>query len=226
MMRMTVFHHQESEDLISKSKTKKITKNVSSSKCDDSPNEASFDDLSQEESSENVNSDQEKRLANERPKRSSAFMIAMKNMKEFPQKTSIIGMGEQDKCHKWFHVSSGRNNAISYTVDIRRELRCSCEYFVQKNTPCKHILYIMMKVLNVKKSSYILQQIYLIKKEIKNLLNCCLSEKSKSNQMTPKAMLGTTSTVTSLHVLQQKQVSLTETLPRKPFLPEPQNDPY
>ena len=39
-------------------------------------------------------------------------------------------------------------------------------------------------------------------------------------------MLGTTSTVTSLHVSQQKQVSLTETLPRKPFLPEPQNDPY
>ena len=43
--------------------------------------------------------------------------------------------------------------------------------------------------------------------------------------MTPKAMLETTSTVTSLHVSQQKQVSLTETLPRKPFLPEPQNDP-
>ena len=33
-------------------------------------------------------------------------------------------------------------------------------------------------------------------------------------------------TVTSLHVPQQKQVSLTEALPRKPFLQEPQNDPY
>ena len=86
MMRMTVFHRQESEDLISKSKTKKITKNVSSSKCDDSPNEASFDDLSQEESSENVTSDEEKRLGNERSKRSSAFMIALKNMKDFAQK--------------------------------------------------------------------------------------------------------------------------------------------
>ena len=71
----------------SKSKTKKITKNVSSSKCDDSPNEASFDDLSQEESSENVTSDEEKRLGNERSKRSSAFMIAWKNMKDFAQKT-------------------------------------------------------------------------------------------------------------------------------------------
>ena len=82
-------------------------------------------------------------------------MIALKNMKEFTQKTSIIDMGEQDKYHKWFQVSSGRSNAISYTVDICRELRCSCEYFVQKNTPCKHLLYIMMKVFNVKKSSYV-----------------------------------------------------------------------
>ena len=104
----------------SKSKTKKIAKNVSSSKCDDSPNEASFDDLSQEESSENVTSDEEKRLGNERSKRPSTFMIALKNMKEFAEKTSIIDMGEQDKYHKWFHVSSGRNNAISYTVDICR----------------------------------------------------------------------------------------------------------
>ena len=67
----------------SKSKTKKITKNVSLSKCDDSTNEASFDDLGQEESSENMTSDEEKRLGNERSKRSSIFMIALKNMKEF-----------------------------------------------------------------------------------------------------------------------------------------------
>ena len=152
-------------------------------------------------------------------------MVALKNMKEFRQKTSMIDMGKQDKYHK-FHVSSDRNNPISYTVDICRELKCTCEYFVQKNTPCKHVLYIIMKVFNVKESSYILQQIYLTKKEIKNLFNCCVAEKSKSNQMTPKAMLETTSTVTSLYVPQQKQVSLTGTLPRKPFLPEPQNDPY
>ena len=39
-------------------------------------------------------------------------------------------------------------------------------------------------------------------------------------------MFETTSTVTTLHIPQQKQASLIETLPRKPFLPEPQNDPY
>ena len=144
-----------------------------------------------------MTSDEEKGLGNERSTRSSAFMVALENMKEFAQITSIIDMGEQDKYHKWFYVSSGQNNAVSCTDDICRELRCTCEYFVQKSTPCKHILYIMMKVLNVKESPYILQQIYLNKKEIKN---CNVSEKSKSNQMTPKAMLETTSTVTSLDV--------------------------
>ena len=92
--------------------------------------------LIQEESSENVTSDEEKRLGNERSKRSSAFMIALKNMKDFAQKTSLIDMGEQDKYHKWFH------GFISYTVDICRELRCLCEYFVQKKyTMQTHIIY-------------------------------------------------------------------------------------
>ena len=70
----------------SKNKTKKIAKNVSSSKSDDSPNEVSFDDLSQKESNEFVTSDEEKRSGNERSKRSSVFMVALKNMKEFAQK--------------------------------------------------------------------------------------------------------------------------------------------
>ena len=108
--------------------------------------------------------------------------------------------------HKWFHFSSGRNKLNRYML-------------------CKHI-YIMVKVFNVKESSYILQQIYLTKKEIKNMFNCCVSEKSKSNPMAPKAMLKITSTEVSLDVPQQKQVFLTKTLPRKPFLLEPQNDLY
>ena len=78
---------------------------------------------------------------------------------------------------------------------------------VKKNTHCKHILCIMLKVFNIKESSYILQQIYLTKKEIKNLFNCCVSEKSKSKQMTLKTMLETTPTVTSFHVPQQNKSS-------------------
>ena len=154
-----------------------------------------------EESSENVTADEEKRLGNRRSKQSSAFMVALKN------KILAIDKREQDKYHKWFHFSSGRNKLNRYIL-------------------CKHILYIMVKVFNVKESSYILQQIYLTKKEIKNMFNCCVSEKSKSNPMAPKAMFKITSTEVSLDVPQQKQVFLTKTLPRKPFLLEPQNDLY
>ena len=46
---------------------------------DDNPNEAAFNDLSQE-CNENVTIDEEKRLSNERSKRSSAFQVALKNM--------------------------------------------------------------------------------------------------------------------------------------------------
>ena len=53
-------------------------------------------------------------------------MVALKNMKEFAQKISVIDMGEQDKYHKWFYISSGRNNAVSYTVGICREVRLTC----------------------------------------------------------------------------------------------------
>ena len=129
-----------------------------------------------------------KRLGNERSKRSSAFMIALKNKKDFAQKISIIDMGEQDK-YKWFHVSSGRNNAISYTVDICRELRCPCEYFVQKNTPSKHVLYIMMKVFNVKESSYILQQTCLTKKKLRTCLTVGYQRKANPVRRHPRQCL-------------------------------------
>ena len=84
-----------------------------------------------EESSENVTADEEKRLGNRRSKQSSAFMVALKN------KILAIDKREQDKYHKWFHFSSGRNKLNRYML-------------------CKHI-YIMVKVFNVKESSYILQ---------------------------------------------------------------------
>ena len=58
------------------------------------------------------------------------------------------------------------------------------------------------------------------------MFNCCILEKSKTDQIKPKRMIKNPSTVTSFHVLQLKQVYLTETLPRKTQLPKPQNEPY
>ena len=62
--------------------------------------------------------DHQESSGNERFKWSLAFMVAFENMKEFAQKTSMPDMG----------VSSGWNNAVSYTVDICRDLRCTEKY--------------------------------------------------------------------------------------------------
>ena len=39
-------------------------------------------------------------------------MVALKNMKEFTQKISVIDMGEQDmrQYHEWFHVTSAQRH--------------------------------------------------------------------------------------------------------------------
>ena len=71
-----------------------------------------------------------------------------------------------------------------------------------------------------------LKKVHIYYNRLLRIINGCVSEKGKPNQMTAKVILETTSTVTSLHVSQQKQASLTETLPRKPFLAEPQNDSF
>lgn len=57
----------------SKNEKKKITEKVSSTKWDDNRNEASFDDLIQEDSSENMTFNREKKLDNESSTRSSVF---------------------------------------------------------------------------------------------------------------------------------------------------------
>ena len=56
--------------------------------------------MSQEESSKNVTTDEEKRLGNDRSQRPSAFMVALENMKGFAQKALVIDMREQNKYPK------------------------------------------------------------------------------------------------------------------------------
>ena len=56
--------------------------------------------MSQEKSSKNVTTDEEKRLGNDRSQRPSAFMVALENMKGFAQKALVIDMREQNKYPK------------------------------------------------------------------------------------------------------------------------------
>ena len=179
------------------------------------------------ENAESENEERNKRPGSQRTKHSSGFMVAFKNAKTQQSKLHLVDMGKHDAYHKWFEISSAAGRAKSYKIDICQAIKCTCEYFSQKNTPCKHILYIYLFILNVAENSNLLQQIYLARTELNQLFTSNISEEQQSAKLTLKALLETTSTPkNNILVYPQKHVKLTSSLPQKPVLPEPQNHPY
>ena len=68
---------------------------------------------------ENVESENEKRNkrpSNQRTKRSSGFMVALKNTKSQQSKLHLVNMGIHDAYHKWFEISkaAGRTKHVLY----------------------------------------------------------------------------------------------------------------
>ena len=85
--------------------------------------------------------------------------------------------------------------AKSYKVDICQTIKCTCEYFSQKNTPCKHVFCIFyIFILNVPENSNLLQQMYLTRAELNQLFTSNINDKQQSARLTLKALLETTST--------------------------------
>ena len=103
-------------------------------------------------------------------------------------------MGIHDAYHKWFEIFSGAGRAKSYKIDICQTIKCTCEYFSQKNTLCKHILYIYLFILNVPENSNLLQQMYLTRVELNQLFTTNISEEQQSARLTLKALLERTPT--------------------------------
>ena len=103
-------------------------------------------------------------------------------------------MGVHDAYHEWFEIFSGAGRAKSYKIDICQTIKCACEYFSQKNTLCKHILYIYLFILNVPENSNLLQQMYLTRVELNQLFTTNISEEEQSARLTLKALLERTPT--------------------------------
>lgn len=62
-----------------------------------------------------------------------------------------------------------------YVVDICRSVGCSCSFFSRSSTSrkkvsCKHIIWVLINVLQVPEKSDLLQQLFLTDKELKNIL--------------------------------------------------------
>ena len=136
-------------------------------------------------------------------------------------------MGIHDTYHKWFEISSAGARAKSYKIDICQTIKFTCEYFSQKNTSCKHILYIYLFILNVLENSNLLQQIYLAKAELNYLFSSNINGEQQSARLTLKAMLEITPTLqNNVIVYPPKHVKVTSSLSQKSVLPKPENDPY
>ena len=85
-------------------------------------------------------------------------------------------MGIHDAYHKWFEISRAAGLAKPYKINIYQTDKCTCEYFSQKNTLCKHILYIYLFILNVPENSNLLQQMYLTRGELNQLFTSNINE--------------------------------------------------
>ena len=161
---------------------------------------------------------------NKRVKRSSAFLVDLKNA--ISSTMNLIDLGQVTNTSRWFELSISSSRGRTYRVEIKEAVNCTCEFFNQKNTPCKHILYVFLNVLNVCESSHLLQQVYLTKNELLNIFHHKVPISNENIKLTNRAILQSTSTLTRIVLPPQENVPLSPSLPAKPFMPEPQNDPY
>ena len=139
---------------------------------------------------------------------------------------NLVGLGQVTDTSRWFELSSSSSRVRTYKVEIKETVNCTCEFFNQKNTPCKHIRYVHLNVLNVCESSYLLQQVCLTKNELLNIFHQKVPISNENIKLTNRAILQSTSTLTRMAVPPQKNVPLNQSLPAKPLMQEPQNDPY
>ena len=133
---------------------------------------------------------------------------------------NLIDLGQVSETLRWFELSISSSRGRTYRVEIKESVNYTCEFFSQKNTPCRHILSIYLNVLNVCESLYLLQT----KNKVLNVFHQkVLNENIK---LTNRAILQSTSTLTRLAITPQENVPLNQSLPANSFMPESQNGPY
>ena len=164
------------------------------------------------------------RPGNKKVKWSSDFLVALKNAKS--STINLTDLGHVTDTSRWFELSSSSSRGRTYRVEIKETINCTCEFFNQKNTPCKHILYVYLNVLNVCEYLHLLQQVYRRKNEFPNILHQKVPISNENIKLTIRAILQSTTTLTRRAVPPQENVPLNQSLLAKPFMAEPQNDPY
>ena len=128
------------------------------------------------ENAESEKKERNTRPGNQRPKRSSGLIVALKSAKSQQKRLHLVDIGIHEGYHKWFEISSAASRAKSYKINICQTIKCTCEYFSQKNTPRKYIIYIYLFIFIVPENSNLLQQMYLTRVELNQSFTSNTSE--------------------------------------------------
>ena len=141
-----------------------------------------------------------------------------------------------------YNVTSAASKSITYTVEIGLKQSCTCAWFLKNNTPCKHLIWVLVFCLKVPEDSDLIYQMGLTVEEFDQINgksrersdNDSVSNKNRrksgtggKNTKSPtlKSLLKTTSTPKPIAKLLPK-VPAGRKLQDLPQLPEPQTDPY
>ena len=168
------------------------------------------------------------RLVNKGGRRSADFLTSLKNVKNDKEKIALLDFGESNKFSSWYDVwSSTKKRGKSYRVHLKQDISYPCKCFAQKNTPCKHLLYVYLFVLNLPEDSAVLQQVHLSGSELMEMFsNKVLKSVDNCPKLTPKALLRSTSTVGYTQIPNQSKTPLNKKMTAKLPVPQPQDDPY
>ena len=86
------------------------------------------------DSDSTLNDPDDSRLpGNKGVKRSSGFLVALKNAKNSTM--NLIDLGQVTGTSRWFELSSSSHRGRTYKVEIKETVNCSCKFFNLTNTP-------------------------------------------------------------------------------------------
>ena len=147
------------------------------------------------------------------PKKPSSFRVKL---------IQSVATDPLTKTHK---VLNQKSKSTHY-VKISNDVSCTCCNFAKTNTPCKHVIWVMLNIFGIVKGNNILQQIHLTARE-NHKTGVIKQVSNQASSMTTKALLFTTSTKRKPFVGRLPDpVSPDVPLPLTPAMPEPRNDPY
>ena len=165
-------------------------------------------------------------------------MSSLQHAGDEKESIKLIQSVATDPLTKTYEVLN-RKGKSTYHVKISSDVSCTCCNFAKTNTPCKHMIWVMLNVFGIAKGN-ILQQIHLTAREINEIFSSTNDTNVNPSQNVTDGVVKQVSNQASSMTKKKRCFSRhrpSETLlwacyriqcplPPTPAMPEPQNDPY